>query len=124
MRKNHAIDLKIKAVLKASLPGITAGEVAEEISIHTFFLYRWKKKLRDAGLLNKMPKEKDFDTDLEFEEKLSQLQKENERFRIESAVLKSSRDMAKPKQRSLQNSGWTIRSVFHCQPMPLFGVSV
>ncbi|WP_241087478.1 transposase [Candidatus Vondammii sp. HM_W22] len=102
MRKNHAIDLKIKAVLKASLPSITAGEVAEEIGVHTFSLYRWKKELRDAGLLNKTLKEKDFDTDLEFEEKLSQLQKENERFRIESAVLKSSKDMAKPKKEALK----------------------
>ncbi len=41
-----------------------------------------------AGLLNKILEEKDFDTDLEFEEKLSQLQKENERLRIENAVLK------------------------------------
>ena len=88
MSKNHSIDLKIKAVLKASKPGITASEVAEEIGIHTFSLYRWKKELRDAGLLNKMPKEKDMTGDLGLEEKLRQLEKENQQLRLENAVLK------------------------------------
>ena len=88
MRKNPSVDLKIKAVLKASRPGVTASDVAAEIGIHTFSLYRWKKELRDAGLLNKMPKEKDLDTDLKLEEKLRQLQKENEHLRMENAVLK------------------------------------
>jgi transposase len=88
MRKNHSIDLKIKAVLKASKPGITASEVAEEIGIHTFSLYRWKKELRDAGLLSKMPKKKDLETDLGLEDKLRRLQKENEQLRMENAILK------------------------------------
>ena len=56
MRKNHSIDIKIKAVLKASRSGITANEVAKEIGIHTFSLYRWKRELRDEGLLTKIPK--------------------------------------------------------------------
>lgn len=42
MGKNHSVDLKIRAVLKASKPGILASEVAKEIGIHTFSLYRWK----------------------------------------------------------------------------------
>jgi len=32
------------------LTGVLAEEVANEIGIHTFSLYRWKKELRDAGL--------------------------------------------------------------------------
>ena len=97
MRKNHSVDIKIRAVLKACRPGVTASDVAEEIGIHTFSLYRWKKELRDAGLLNKMPKEKDLDTDLKLEQKYKQLQKENEHLRMENAVLKNSRNTAKPK---------------------------
>jgi len=99
MRKNHSIDLKIKAVLKASRPGITASEVAEEIGIHTFSLYRWKKELRDAGLLNKMPKEKDLETDLVLDEKLRQLQKENEYLRMENAVLKKLKEYGEAKRK-------------------------
>jgi transposase-like protein len=53
MRKNHSIDLKIKAVLKASKPGVTASEVAQEVGIHTFSLYRRKKELRDALRLHR-----------------------------------------------------------------------
>lgn len=99
MRKNHSIDLKIKAVLKASRPGITASEVAKEIGIHTFSLYRWKKELRDAGLLNKMPKEKDLETDLVLDEKLRRLQKENEYLRMENAVLKKLKEYGEAKRK-------------------------
>jgi transposase-like protein len=53
-----------------------SSEVAQEIGIHTFSLYRWKKELHDAGLLNKMPRKKDLEVDLELEEKLRQLKKE------------------------------------------------
>jgi transposase-like protein len=99
MRKNHSVDIKIKAVLKASRAGITASEVAEELGIHTFSLCRWKKELRDAGLLNKMPKEKDLDTDLELEQKYRQLQKENEHLRMENAVLKILKEYGETKRK-------------------------
>lgn len=99
MRKSHSIDLKIKAVLKASKPGITASEVADEIGIHTFSLYRWKKELRDAGLLNKMPKKKDLESDLKLEEKLRRLEKENEQLLLENAVLKKLKEYGEAKRK-------------------------
>ncbi len=49
MKKHYSIDIKIQAVLKAARPGVLAQEVADEIGIHTFSLYRWKKELRDAA---------------------------------------------------------------------------
>jgi transposase len=99
MRKNHSIDLKIKAVLKASKPGITASDVAQEIGIHTFSLYRWKKELRDAGLLSKMPKNKDLEVDLELEERLRQLEKENQRLLMENAILKKLKEYGDAKRK-------------------------
>jgi transposase-like protein len=99
MRKNHSIDLKIKAVLKASKPGITASDVAQEIGIHTFSLYRWKKELRDAGLLSKMPKKKDLEVDLELEERLRQLEKENQRLLMENAILKKLKEYGDAKRK-------------------------
>ena len=99
MKKNHSIDLKINAVLKASKPGITASEVAQEIGIHTFSLYRWKKELRDAGLLSKMPKKRDIEGDLEQAEQLKQLKKENKYLKMENAILKKQKELGEAKRK-------------------------
>jgi len=99
MGKKHSIDLKIKAVLKASKPGVTASEVAQEIGIHTFSLYRWKKELRDAGLLSKMPDKKDLESDLGLEDKLRQLEKENQRLLMENAILKKLKEHGEAKRK-------------------------
>lgn len=99
MKKKHSIDLKINAVLKASKPGITASEVAEEIGIHTFSLYRWKKELRDAGLLSKMPKKRDLEADLELQAQLKQLKKENKRLQMENAILKKLKELGEAKRK-------------------------
>ena len=99
MKKNHSIDLKIRAVLKACKPGVTASEVAEEIGIHTFSLYRWKKELRDAGLLNKMPKKNELETDPELLEQLKQLKHENEFLKMENAILKKLKELGEAKRK-------------------------
>ncbi len=101
MKKHYSIDIKIQAVLKAARPGVLAQEVADEIGIHTFSLYRWKKELRDAGLLNKMPEKIDVQTDLKLQDQLERVQKENWQLKMENAVLKNYRSWATPKERSL-----------------------
>lgn len=99
MRRNHSIDIKIQAVLKASRPGVLAREVAEEIGIHTFSLYRWKKELRDAGLLDKMPDKSDFKSDLNLKNQLRQLEKENKQLKMENAVLKKLKEIGDAKRK-------------------------
>jgi transposase-like protein len=99
MRRNHSIDIKIQAVLKASRPGVLAREVADEIGIHTFSLYRWKKELRDAGLLDKMPEKSDFQTDLKLKNQLRQLEKENKQLKMENAVLKKLKEIGDAKRK-------------------------
>jgi transposase-like protein len=99
MRRNHTIDIKIQAVLKACRPGILASQVAEELGIHTFSLYRWKKELRDAGFLDKMPDQKDFQSDLALKDKLRQLEKENKQLKMENAVLKKLKEMGEAKRK-------------------------
>ncbi len=99
MRRNHSIDIKIQAVLKASRPGVLAREVAEEIGIHTFSLYRWKKELRDAGLLDKMPDKSDFQSDLNLKNQLRQLEKENKQLKMENAVLKKLKEIGDAKRK-------------------------
>lgn len=104
MTRKHSIDIKIKAVLKASRPGVLAVDVAKEIGIHTFSLYRWKKELRDAGLLNKMPKKEDLQTDLKQEEELAWLRKENEALRMENAILKKAKEFGEAKRKKPSKS--------------------
>ena len=99
MTHKHSVDIKIKAVLKASRPGVLAADVADEIGIHTFSLYRWKKELRDAGLLNKMPKKEDLQGDLKQEAKLKRLIKENEALRMENAILKKAKELGEAKKK-------------------------
>ena len=50
MKKFYTLKEKIKAVKKANKPGVFASDVANEIGIPPFSLYRWKKELRDRGL--------------------------------------------------------------------------
>ncbi|MCU7932315.1 MAG: transposase [Candidatus Thiodiazotropha sp. (ex Codakia rugifera)] len=99
MGRTHSIDIKIQAVLKASRPDILASQVAEEVGIHTFSLYRWKKELRDAGLLDKMPEKSDFQTDLKLKDQLRQLEKENKQLRMENAVLKKLKELGEAKRK-------------------------
>ncbi|MCG8056378.1 MAG: transposase [Candidatus Thiodiazotropha endolucinida] len=104
MTRKHSIDVKIKAILKASRPGVLAEEVANEIGIHTFSLYRWKKELRDAGLLNKIPKKEELQTDLKQESELKQLRKENEALRMENAILKKAKEFGEAKRKEPSKS--------------------
>ncbi|MES9824460.1 MAG: transposase [Candidatus Thiodiazotropha endolucinida] len=104
MRRKHSIDIKIQAVLKASRPGILASQVAEEIGIHTFSLYRWKKELRDAGLLDKMPEKSDFQTDLKLKDQLRQLERENQQLKMENAVLKKLKEIGDAKRKKPSKS--------------------
>ena len=87
MRKNHSIDLKIETVLKASRSGVTASKVADEMGVHIFSLYCWKK---------------DLEIDLELEEKLRQLRKANEHLRLENAVLKKLKEYGEAKKEAFK----------------------
>jgi transposase-like protein len=100
MKKYYSIDIKMRAVLKASRPGVLAQDVADEIGIHTFSLYRWKKELRDAGLLNKMPKKIDVQSDLKLRDQLERVQKENRQLKMENAVLKKLRALGDAKRKT------------------------
>ncbi len=103
MKKYYSIDIKIRAVLKVARPGVLAQEVADEIGIHTFSLYRWKKELRDAGLLNKMPKKIEVQSDLKLRDQLERVQKENRQLKMENAVLKKLRALGDAKRKKPSN---------------------
>ena len=93
MRKNHSIDIKIQAVLKAAMLGVLASDVGEEIGIHTFSLYRWKKELRDIGLKGKMKNKNEVKNKLEIKKELKRLEKENKQLKMENAILKKLKEL-------------------------------
>ena len=99
MKIYHSVDVKIKAVLKSCKEGILAKDVALELGIHTYSLYRWKKELRDAGLLNKMPKDEPNESDLFKEQKLYALEKENKRLKMEVVLLKKLKELGDAKKK-------------------------
>lgn len=97
MTKPYSIDLKIKAVLEASRPDVLAEDVAIKLGIHTFSLYRWKKELRDAGLLSKMPTQKEKDDLLSLRSELKRLRKANATLEVENAILKKVKELGDAK---------------------------
>lgn len=99
MKKFHPLKVKINAVLQANLPGVLAEDIAKELGIHTFSLYRWKKELRDAGFLGDMTDKFNIKNKLEQREELKLLRKEIEDLKIENAVLKKQKEYGEARQK-------------------------
>jgi hypothetical protein len=94
MRRYHSLSIKTLSALKVCRPGILASNVVDGLCIHIYSLYRWKKELRDAELVDKMPNKIDIQIDLALKNKPRQLEKENELPKMENAVLKKPRRWA------------------------------
>ena len=92
MKKFHPLKVKINAVLQANLPGVLAEDIAKELGIHTFSLYRWKKELRDAGFIGDMTDKSNIKNKLKQREELKLLRKEIEDLKIENAILKKQKE--------------------------------
>ncbi len=88
MKKTFKLEEKVRAVKKASRPGVLASQVAEEIGIHTLSLYRWKKELRDLGFNNDMSNRAVVKKKLDTQDELRRLREENQQLKMENAVLK------------------------------------
>ena len=99
MKKNHPLSVKINAVLHANLPGVLAEDIANKLGIHTFSLYRWKKELRDAGLIGDMTDKTNIKKTLEQAEELKRLRKENEDLKLENDVLKKLKEYGEARKK-------------------------
>ena len=99
MKKFHPLKVKINAVLQANLPGVLAEDVAKELGIHTFSLYRWKKELRDAGFIGDMTDKTNIKNKLKQSEELKQLRKENEALKLENDVLKKLKEYGEARKK-------------------------
>lgn len=99
MKKGYPLKVKINAVLQANIPGVLAEDVAKELGIHTFSLYRWKKELRDAGLIGDMTDKANIKKTLEQTEELKRLRKENEALKLENDVLKKLKELGEARKK-------------------------
>lgn len=99
MKKFHTLEEKIRAVKKASKPGVLTGDVAKEIGIHTFSLYRWKKELRDAGFIGDMTDKTNIKKNLDQAEELKQLRKENADLKLENDILKKLKEIGEARKK-------------------------
>jgi len=99
MKKFHPLKIKINAVLQANLPGVLAEDVAKELGIHTFSLYRWKKELRDAGLIGDMTDKTNIKNKLEQLDELKRLRKENEALKLENDILKKLKEYGEARKK-------------------------
>lgn len=104
MTKSHSLEVKVKAVLQAARPDVLAEDVAQELGIHTYSLYRWKKDLRDAGLLSDMPTD-DEKRDLQsMAKELARLRKQNAKLEMENAVLKKLKELGAARRKKPSKS--------------------
>ena len=99
MKQGHSLQVKINAVLQAELPGVLAEDVARKLGIHTFSLYRWKKELRDAGLIGDMTDKANIKAKLDQLEELKRLRKENEALKLENDVLKKLKELGEARKK-------------------------
>ena len=99
MKKFHPLKVKINAVLQANLPGVLAEDIAKELGIHTFSLYRWKKELRDTGFIGDMTDKSNIKNKLKQREELKLLRKEIEDLKIENAILKKQKEHGEARQK-------------------------
>jgi transposase len=106
----YPVDFKIKAVELSLRDDVSSKDVAQALDIHPFMLSRWRKEYREGKfsikprynsnkeLMAKLPNKKELN-------KIKQLQKENERLKLENDLLKKwQRYLAEIHQNDLDSS--------------------
>lgn len=99
-------EFKIKAIQLADHPGILAKDVAEDLGIHPILLYRWRKEYREGKFKeDKRIKEVKIETKKVAELlRIQQLERENQKLRIENELLKKTIEFNSEQRRRSSNS--------------------
>jgi len=99
-------EFKIKAIQLADHPDILAKDVAEDLGIHPILLYRWRKEYREGKFKeDKRRKELKIETKKMAELlRIQQLQRENQKLRIENELLKKTIEFNSEKRQRSSNS--------------------
>ena len=112
----YPVDFKIKAVELSLRDDVLSKDVAQALDIHPFMLSRWRKEYREGTfstkprynsnneLMAKIPNKKELN-------KIKQLEKENERLKLENDLLKKwQRYLAELHQTDLDSSNNTDKN--------------
>lgn len=112
----YPVDFKIKAVQLSLRDDILSKDVAQALDIHPLMLSKWRKEYREGKfskkprynsnneLMAKLPNKKELN-------KINQLQKENERLKLENDLLKKwQRYLAEVHQTDLDSSNSTDKN--------------
>ena len=99
-------EFKIKAIQLADHPDILAKDVAEDLGIHPILLYRWRKEYREGKFKeDKRRKELKIETKNVAELlRIQQLERENQKLRIENELLKKTIEFNSEKRQRSSNS--------------------
>ena len=83
-------EFKIRAVMLADQQDILAKDVADNLGIHPILLYRWRKEYREGKFRVDKRKKKVLIETKKVNEimRIQQLERENQRLRIENELLK------------------------------------
>ena len=83
-------EFKIRAVMLANQQDILAKDVADNLGIHPILLYRWRKEYREGKFKVDKRKKKVLIESKKVTEimRIQQLERENQRLRIENELLK------------------------------------
>ena len=99
-------EIKIKAIQLADHPDILAKDVAEDLGIHPILLYRWRKEYREGKFKeDKRRKELKIETKKVAELlRIQQLERANQKLRIENELLKKTIEFNSEKRQRSSNS--------------------
>jgi len=99
-------EFKIKAVQLANQPDILAKDVAESLGIHPIMLYRWRKEYREGKFkMDRRRKKVQIETKKLAEiMRIQELERENQKLRIENELLKKTIEFNSEQRQRSSNS--------------------
>jgi transposase len=102
----YSDEFKVKAVCLADQPDILATEVADALGIHPIMLYRWRKEFREGKFkVDKRKKTLSIDAKILSDvRRLGELERENQKLRIENDLLKKTIEFNSEKRRRSSSS--------------------
>jgi transposase len=102
--QRYDTDFKRNAALLANHPEIRTKDVAEVLQIHPFMLSRWKKEFREGRMAGKTTDNAAAAKLDEAKRRISELEKELARVRVENDLLKKAKRFLSSQRRSPTNS--------------------
>ena len=99
-------EFKIKAVQLADHPDILAKDVAADLGVHPILLYRWRKEYKE-GKFKKDGRRKDIKIEtkkISEMMRIQQLERENQKLKIENELLKKTIEFNSEKRNRSSNS--------------------